>query len=249
VRLAYQGEIWVISGDYKLEIDGLSTPFEPVKCHTFITECTFGLPVFHWQKQEIILNEINDWWKLNAAQGFNSVLFAYALGKGQRILHGLDRNIGEIWLHGAIYQSNEALRRSKVPIADFPLLTKEIKKEQVNGAIIIAPPSAMGTPWLRRFSPYRTGLASGWMSMRGNRRRRSIDRGFVMSDHADWYGLNEAIRATEAETVWATHGYTAPFVKWLQDQGLEAHELNTEFQGELAEMQEESIEEATPPAI
>ncbi|SDD09285.1 putative mRNA 3-end processing factor [Algoriphagus faecimaris] len=230
IRLEHKGKIAVVSGDYKVEDDGLSAPFEPVKCHEFVSECTFGLPIYKWEPQQEIFSQVNSWWKTNAQEGRNSVLFAYSLGKAQRILKHLDPSIGKIFVHGAVWNTNQALLAHGTAIPDVPKVTQETPKSEFKGAMIIAPPSAFGTPWMRRFSPYRTGICSGWMAVRGTRRRRAADRGFVLSDHADWEGLIQAIESTEAEKVYLTHGSTASFVRFLQEEkGIDAVELQTLF--------------------
>nr|HAD50216.1 DNA ligase-associated DEXH box helicase [Algoriphagus sp.] len=230
IRLEHKGRVAVVSGDYKVENDGLSAAFEPVKCHEFVSECTFGLPIYKWESQQEIFNQINSWWQENAAEGRNSVLFAYSLGKAQRILQNLNPDIGEVFVHGAVWNTNQALLANGISLWDVPKVTQEIPKSKYKGALIIAPPSAMGTPWMRKFSPYRTGICSGWMAIRGTRRRRAADRGFVLSDHADWEGLIQAITATEAEKVYLTHGSTAVFGKYLQEEkGIDAVELKTLF--------------------
>ncbi|HAS58769.1 MAG TPA: DNA ligase-associated DEXH box helicase [Algoriphagus sp.] len=230
IRLEHKGRVAVVSGDYKVENDGLSAAFEPVKCHEFVSECTFGLPIYKWKSQQEIFNQINSWWQENAAEGRNSVLFAYSLGKAQRILQNLNPDIGEVFVHGAVWNTNQALLANGISLWDVPKVTQEIPKSKYKGALIIAPPSAMGTPWMRKFSPYRTGICSGWMAIRGTRRRRAADRGFVLSDHADWEGLIQAITATEAEKVYLTHGSTAVFGKYLQEEkGIDAVELKTLF--------------------
>lgn len=230
VRMEYKGKVAVVSGDYKVENDGLSTPFEPVKCHEFVSECTFGLPIYKWESQSEIMNQINSWWKSNASDGKNTVLFAYSLGKAQRILQNLDQSIGSVFVHGAIWNTNQALIANRVDIWDVPKVTAELPKSTFKGSLIIAPPSAMSTPWMKRFLPFRTGICSGWMTVRGARRRRAADRGFVLSDHADWEGLISAIEATEAEKVYLTHGNTASFGRFLQEEkGIDAVELKTLF--------------------
>ena len=230
VRLEYKGKVAVVSGDYKTENDGLSAPFEPIKCHEFVSECTFGLPIYKWESQVEIFEQINSWWKSNAAEGRNTVLFAYSLGKAQRILQNLDRSTGSVYAHGAVWNTNQALIANGIELWDVPRVTAELPKSTFKGSLIIAPPSAMGTPWMRRFSPYRTGICSGWMAVRGTRRRRAADRGFILSDHADWEGLVSAITATEAEKVYLTHGNTASFGKFLQEErGIDAVELKTLF--------------------
>lgn len=238
IRVEYQGEVWVVSGDYKLEDDGLSTPFEPVRCHTFITESTFGLPVYRWKPQSEVFTEINEWWRQNREEGKVSLLGAYALGKAQRLLSGLDSSIGPIYTHGAIENTNEVLRKQGVSLPETIRVTVQVPRRNYPGAMVIATPGALGSSWARKFKPLTEGVASGWMALRGTRRRRAVDRGFVLSDHADWAGLNEAVRATGAERIFVTHGYTEIFTHWLREQGYEAFSVKTEFEGELSEMNE-----------
>ncbi len=239
VRVEHKGEVWVVSGDYKTEPDRLAEPFEPVSCHAFITECTFGLPVFRWRPEPEAMAEVNAWWAKNRAAGRLSLLGAYSLGKAQRLLAGIDTAQGPILTHGAIEDLNEVMRAQGLPLPATTRVTPETDLKRYPGALVLAPPSALGSAWARRFGPASTGFASGWMALRGIRRRRGTDRGFVISDHADWPGLNEAIRATGASRVIATHGYTAPFRRWLAEQGYEAGILATEFTGESLEAPED----------
>ncbi|PZX55362.1 putative mRNA 3-end processing factor [Algoriphagus ratkowskyi] len=230
VRLEYKGEIWVVSGDYKLIPDGLSVPFEPVKCHHFITESTFGLPIYNFPSTEEVYASINQWWKQNAAEGFNSVIIAYALGKSQSILHHLDQEIGDIFLHGAVANVNNAFNENG---HNFPgtWVSPEMDRKAIKGAMIVTPSSALSTPWIRKFSPSRAALCSGWMQLRGARRRSGVDRGFVLSDHCDWSQLNEAVLATGAENIYVTHGYQTTYAKWLCDRyQLNAIEIKTQFE-------------------
>ncbi|MCA3438010.1 MAG: ligase-associated DNA damage response exonuclease [Rhodobacter sp.] len=233
IRVEQDGEVWVASGDYKVSADGLSDPFEPVACHSFISECTFGLPVFRWDPQEAILAQINRWWAANAAEGRISILGAYALGKAQRILSGLDTGIGPILTHGAVETTTEILRSQGCALPATVAVTAGISAKSHPRAIVIAPPSAQATPWASRFGPNAAAaFASGWMRLRGVRRRRGAETGFVLSDHADWPGLNAAIRETGAERVFVTHGYTAVFRRWLESQGYDAGIVQTEYEGE-----------------
>jgi putative mRNA 3-end processing factor len=232
IRLEYKGEVWVASGDYKTEFDGISPAFEPVKCHTFITESTFGLPIYNWSTQASIFEDINGWWQHNKERGIASIILAYSLGKAQRILHNVDRGIGPVFLHGAIYNMNNALIEHGIPLQKCAKVDASMKKELFRNALIIAPPSAAGSSWLKRFNPYSLGVASGWMAVRGARRWQSADKGFALSDHADWTGLNEAIKATGAERVIVTHGFTATFSKWLCEQGYDSRTVETQFVGE-----------------
>ncbi|MBC7922875.1 MAG: ligase-associated DNA damage response exonuclease [Ferruginibacter sp.] len=235
VRVEHRGEVWVASGDYKLEDDGVSAPFEPVPCHSFVTESTFGLPIYQWKPPSVLMEEINGWWRENRDQGKASVLFGYSLGKAQRILRHLDAGIGEVFLHGAIWNVHQALIEHGLSLPDAPKVTAEIAKRRYPGSLILAPPSAAGTTWLRKFGAHATGAASGWMNLRGAKRRKAVDRGFVVSDHADWPGLNAAVAATGASRVYVTHGYQAAFARYLRDRGLEAYEVNTLFEGESDE--------------
>jgi len=232
IRVEVGGEVWVVSGDYKLEADPLSTPFEPVRCHHFISECTFGLPVFDWPDPRQVAREINAWWAANAAEGRFSLLGAYALGKAQRVLMMLDPSIGPILTHGAIEATNAVMRAQGIDLPETHHVTAETDLRGMQGALVIAPPGALAGPWARRFRPASTGFASGWMRLRGVRRRRAADRGFVLSDHADWTGLNRAIAETGAETIHVTHGYTEIFARWLTEQRYDARVLRTEFTGE-----------------
>jgi putative mRNA 3-end processing factor len=227
IRVEYKGEIWVVSGDYKVEDDGISTPFEPVRCHHFISECTFGMPVYKWKPQVEIFNDVNNWWRSNVEMGVATVIVGYSLGKAQRILQNLDLSIGKVYTHGVIENTNEALRRNGIILNPTERITQESSKEEVRKGIIIAPPSSVGTPWMRKFQPYSFGYCSGWMAIRGAKRRRAADRGFVLSDHADWDGLISAIDATGCESVYLTHGYTATFTRYLNDIGFDAHEVHT----------------------
>jgi putative mRNA 3-end processing factor len=208
-----------------------------VRCHTFVTECTFGLPIYRWRLQPEITDEVNAWWSQNKYDKRVSVIFAYALGKAQRVLAGLDASIGPIYCHGAVQRVNDDYRATGIRLPATQYAGRGNEKRDWGGAIIVAPPSAIASPWLRKFGPVSTAFASGWMRIRGARRRRSVDRGFVLSDHADWPGLTFAIRETGAERVLATHGRTTAMVRWLQEQGINASALATEYVGESDDME------------
>jgi putative mRNA 3-end processing factor len=245
IRVAYQGDVWVFSGDYKRSADNLSEPFEPVRCHTFITESTFGLPVYQWQPQTDVMADINAWWRKNQAEGKVSVLAGYTLGKSQRVLKNIDPSIGKIFTHGAVHVMNGVLTNIGIHLPETTRVTPEMKKQDFEGALVICPPSAVGSSWIRKFMPFSLGIASGWMLLRGPRRRRGADRGFVLSDHADWNELNATVHDTGAERVFVTHGYAEAFAHWLREKGLDAHEVKTQFEGELAEIVESAGEDAT----
>lgn len=232
VRVEHRGEVWALSGDYKTGPDTTCAPFEPVRCHTFVTEATFGLPIYRWQPQSEVFSEINAWWRANQAAGKASLLLGYSLGKAQRLLSGLDASIGPIFTHGAVERLTDDYRATGVRLPPTRYVGEAERGTPWKQAMIIAPPSAHGTPWMRKFGPISAGFASGWMRIRGARRRRAVDRGFVLSDHVDWPSLQETIGATGAERVWVTHGYTAVVARWLQEQGLDAYAVPTRFEGE-----------------
>lgn len=235
IRVEVAGEVWVASGDYKVVDDGLSTPFEPIRCHHFITESTFGLPVFRWQDQAVIAAQINDWWAGCAAADKTAFLGCYALGKAQRLLSMLNSGIGPILTHTAIENTNAIIRAQGIALPATVQAGPDLNPKDYPGAIVLAPPSALGSAWARKFGAQENAFASGWMALRGIRRRRAGDRGFVISDHADWSGLLSAITETGAENIYVTHGYTEIFTQYLNDQSWNAQVLQTEFGGEDAE--------------
>ena len=248
VRVEYRGEVWVVSGDYFVsghahDHNSTCAPFEPVRCHCFITESTFGLPIYRWRPQRDVLAEIDAWWAANAAAGRASLLLGYAFGKAQRLLAGVDASIGPIATHGAVENLNVAYRAAGValpPTVRVDALARD--RDGLGRALIVAPPSVLGSTWQRKLdrpgAEASDAFASGWMQLRGARRRHGVDRGFVFSDHADWPGLQQAIAATGAERVIVTHGYEAVMVRWLREQGLRAGSFTTEY-GDDAEAEPE----------
>ena len=225
IRVEHRGEIWVVSGDYKTERDAACESFEPVRCHTFITESTFALPHFKWEPQAIVFAEINDWWRANQVAGRASVVFAYALGKSQRLLAGVDPAIGPIFVHADARRFVPIYRAAGIDLPESQLVTDKDFTAQRGRALVIAPSSSADSPWLRRFAPFSTAFASGWMHPSSPGRRGGVDRGFVLSDHADWEGITATIRATGASRVLVTHGYTGELVRWLKLNGWDAAPL------------------------
>jgi putative mRNA 3-end processing factor len=232
VRAEYRGEVWVISGDYKLDADPTCRPFEPVRCHTFVTESTFGLPVYRWPAPDEVFRELDAWWRQNQEDGLTSIVYAYSLGKAQRVLAGLNPERGPIGVHGAVAGVNHGYRLAGIRLPEVEVVTAAPARRDWSRTLIVAPPSAQGTPWLRRFGDISAGFASGWMRLRGTRRRRAVDRGFILSDHADWPGLLSAIHATGSGRVLVTHGIQAPLIRFLREQGFEADALQTRYEGE-----------------
>ena len=236
VRIEVDGETWVVSGDYKRDDDPTCAAFEVVPCDVFITEATFGLPVYRWRPTPEVAMEIRAWWDACAARGEAALLLCYALGKAQRILCELARLPGgmerEVLLHGAMVPGVEVYRAAGVALPPTRPLSEEARGKDLAGALVLAPPSAVGSPWMRRFKSVSVAFASGWMQLRGNRRRRGVDRGFVVSDHADWDSLLRTCRETGARRVLATHGNTDALVRVLRDEGIDAAALKTELGGE-----------------
>ena len=235
VRVEYKGEVWVISGDYKTEDDGVSTAFEAVKCHNFITESTFGLPIYKWKPQAEIFNNMKEWIYENNASGKTSVFIAYSLGKAQRILKPLSETGLPIFAHGAVFNVHETLLKSGWQLPLVTRVTPETPKQDFAGKIVIAPSGAEGSSWIKKFSPYAIGICSGWMQVRGNVRRKNAEAGFALSDHADWPGLLSAVKATGASKVFTTHGFQSAFSRYLNEQGIETAEVKTHYGNEEEE--------------
>lgn len=237
VRIEENGEVWTVSGDYKTEPDPTCEAFELVRSHGFVTETTFGLPIYRWPGENKVAAEINAWWAENTSQGKASVLFGYSLGKAQRLQRMLDPTIGKIAVHGAVASMNRVLQANGLTLPPWSL-AMDLKKEDLASCIVIAPPGAGATSWIRRFGNAATAFASGWMAIRGIRRRRSVDKGFVLSDHVDWPSLTSTIEATGATEIWTTHGYAEPVARYLCEKGLKAKALATKFVGETTETEE-----------
>lgn len=225
VRIEHAGVIWVVSGDYKRQPDPTCAAFELVPCDVFISEATFALPVYRWPCTAQVVGEIVRWWHSNRERGMASVLFCYALGKAQRVLAELRAFTDEsVYVHGAVESLTGIYRRAGIDMLPTLSATTE-RKVDYRGALIIAPPSAAGTPWMRRFGEHSSGFCSGWMRVRGDRRRRGYDRGFVISDHADWPALLDTCVASRAKRVLLTHGYSDALTRYLNERGTEAASL------------------------
>ena len=229
VRIEYKGEVWVVSGDYKTENDGISGQFEPVRCNTFITESTFGLPIYTWKKQALIFDDIRNWVASNREKEKVSVLLAYSLGKAQRVLQCVAEITDTIYVHGAVWNVHQALLDAGMKLPAVKRVTPDTPKDAFKNAVVIAPPGADGSPWMKRFGTSATGICSGWMQVRGHVRRRNADAGFPLSDHADWGGLLAAVKETGAQQVFVTHGFQSAFSRYLNESGISAAEVKTEF--------------------
>lgn len=237
VRIESNGEVWVVSGDYKVEDDGLSGKFEPIRCNTFITESTFGLPIYKWKPQEEIYTNIINWISKNKENGKTSVLLTYSLGKAQRVLQAIKETTLAIFAHGAVFNMQRMLIDSGWNLTPVERITPETPKELLKGTVVIAPPGADGTPWMKKFTPFSVGVCSGWMQVRGNTRRRNADAGFALSDHADWDGLLQSVKATGAERIFVTHGFQSAFSRYCNEENIAlAAEVKTQYGNEDEEI-------------
>jgi putative mRNA 3-end processing factor len=242
VRLEYEGYVAVISGDYKTEYDGISTAFEPVKCHAFVTESTFGLPIYNWVPQTELFDDIKTWIAGNQAQDKTSVFMAYSLGKAQRLMKGLE-GTARIFVHNSINNLNKAIESCGIPLPITERVTMETPKAETQKNIVILPPALLGTNLIKKLPNAAVAICSGWMQVRGSRRWQAADAGFAVSDHADWGGLLTAIKATGAEKVYVTHGSTATFSKYLNEIGIESAEVSTQYGKEDDEEIAEPVKE------
>lgn len=241
VRIEHGGRVVVFTGDYKRQPDPTCTPFELIHCHEFITESTFGLPIYRWQHPSVVAADINAWWQRNIELERTSVILAYTLGKAQRVISMLDPSLGPILLHGSMVRLTDVYRETGCALPPTQHATPENAKLHRGKAMVVAPPSAHGSTWIRKFLPVSVASASGWMMVRGQRRRRAVDRGFILSDHVDWPDLMRTIDETGAERVGVTHGYTSVVTRFLKERGKDAYAINTRFVGEG-----EESDEATP---
>lgn len=228
IRLEYKGFVVVFTGDYKVKNDHLTVPFEPVKCHEFITESTFGLPIYNWLPEAQLQQQMQDWVIKNQSHNRTSVFLGYSLGKAQRIMKLMD-GVDQMYVHTAIHNLNKAIEGSGIPLPKTQLLNYDFKKNDLQNKIIIMPPGLLGSKLLKKIPNAATAICSGWMQIRGNRRWQSVDAGFPVSDHADWNGLLSAVKATEAEKVYVTHGSQATFSKYLNEIGIPSAEVKTEY--------------------
>ena len=231
VRVERAGVIWVFTGDFKRDEDPTCRTFEVVECDTLITEATFALPVYTWKPGADVAREVFNWWMTNRDRGKTSLLAGYSLGKSQRLLAELTRFTDErVLLHGALLDFVDMYRTAGIDMLPTEYVTDQPVDTDYSGDLVVCPPSALSSNWTRRFEDYSDGFASGWMRVRGVRRRRGYDAGFVMSDHADWPQLLQTVRDTGASCVYATHGKTDAFVRFLREEmGIEAHPLDTTF--------------------
>jgi putative mRNA 3-end processing factor len=238
IRLESADGVWVVAGDYKRAADPTCAPFEPLACDTFITESTFGLPIYRWDSTDVVIDDIDAWWRGNADAGRTSLLFCYTLGKAQRLLAELMRVTDRpVYVHGMMLGMIDAYREAGVAMLPvLPVIERSRSARSAAasfaGELVLAPLSARGTPWVRRLGDISDGFASGLMRVRGVRRQRAFDRGFALSDHADWPAILQTVAETGAGRVYATHGYAEPLARYLSERGLQTGIMRTAWEGE-----------------
>lgn len=241
IRLEYKGYITVISGDYKVQEDGLSTPFELVKCNEFVTESTFGLPIYNWLEVPELNKKLQNWVLKNQENNKTSVFIGYSLGKAQRIMKAVE-GLGKIYVHYSIGKLNEAFETVGINLPEYTIADFRERPKEVEHEIVIVPPALLDSSIIKKIPDPATAICSGWMQVRGARRWRSADAGFAMSDHADWKGLLQTVKATEAEIVHVTHGQTEVFSKYLNEIGVQADVVETLFGEDDDETEKEPLE-------
>lgn len=228
IRMEYNGFVSVAAGDYKTEDDLISTPLEIVKCNEFVTESTFGLPIYNWLPQKEIFTNLQNWISLNRSKNKTSIFIAYSLGKAQRLMKATE-GIAPVFVHNSVHRLNEAIESIGLHLPSCNIWNAATDKNLLMGNIVILPPSLLGTNVIKKIPNGAIAICSGWMQVRGSRRWQSVDAGFAISDHADWNGLIDTIKATQAEKVYVTHGFTATFAKYLNSIGFNAEEVHTKY--------------------
>lgn len=244
IRVRWKGLTIVASGDYKRERDPTAAPFEVVPCDVFITEATFGLPVF---RHPPALGEVEK--LLRSMQLFADrphLVGAYSLGKAQRVM-ALARQAGfdgPIFLHGAMEKLTALYQAQGIDLGET-VKVAGADKASLKGALVLCPPSAIQDVWSRRFNDPVTAFASGWMRIRARARQKGVELPMIISDHADWDDLRRTIIETGASEIWVTHGQEDALVHWCGTQGLKAQPLHMVGYGDEGEAEPDA--RATEP--
>ena len=225
IVLEHAGERIVVSGDYKRRPDPTCAPFEPVPCDIFVTEATFGLPVFRHPDTPSEMDRLLA--RLHANPERCVLVGAYALGKAQRVIAELRArgHADPIYIHGALQRLCDLYEEHGVALGDLRPAT-EAKKDELRGRIVIAPPGALNDRWSRRLPDPITAMASGWMRVRQRARQRNVELPLILSDHADWDELTQTIRDVAPKEVWITHGREDALMHWCMTHQIKARELN-----------------------
>ena len=215
----------IITGDFKTDPDATVESFETEPCDLLVMETTFALPIYNWIESKEIFSSIHEFWQTNQKKGYHTVLYAYSLGKAQRILNSLNQEQGPIAIHSAIEKMNQIYVNKKRLERNFPVFTNAELDNWNKPGLSIAPPATIDSKWIKKCKKYKEAYISGWMTSKGQARRRNM-RGFPLSDHADWKGLNYAVKKFNPSEVWTMHGSTDIFAKHLNDQGIKATSLS-----------------------
>lgn len=227
VRVEHQGEVWVVTGDYRVTADPTCAAFEPVRCQTLVTESTFAHPYFQWPAVERVMSEIHDWWRQNQAAGKASFLYAYAFGKAQRVLAGLNADAGMIAVHPQVRDINRCYQNTGVQFPPHQEFDRANLEQNWSRTLLLMPPAARWQQPCPFHGHYATAFVSGWMLLADGPRQRHVSTGFALSDHADHAEIWSTIRATGAERVGVMHGYIDLLVAELQEQGYDAFSLKS----------------------
>jgi putative mRNA 3-end processing factor len=225
VRIEHHGHVWVASGDYKRDADPTCEPFETVTCDVFITEATFGTPAYQWNKEADLGQEIFDWWNENAKKNLNSVLFAYSLGKAQRVLGLLAKHAKRaVICHSAATPLNDCYRQQGVHLAPTKCMSEVSLSQKYQGELFLLPQAFLKSSESHILGDnYQTAFASGWMAKSGSRFNSSYDKGFLLSDHADWNDLVRTVQESKAKKVYVQHRGQGALVKHLNHLGIKAY--------------------------
>lgn len=234
IRIEHGGQVWVVSGDYKRDPDPSCEPFEPVACDVFVTECSFAAPQYVWPEPSEIVQRILDWWDQCRSEARCALLCTYALGKSQRVLAELAaRRNTTAYLHRNLVPMVKLYRQAGVRMLETEPVDEQVRFKDWAGQLVLAPPGVAGTPWIKRFEPCSLAFASGWMGIDGGKRSgsREWEKGFVLSDHADWEAILKTIEQTGARRVLAMHGHTGSLIDELHRRGIQAEQFGNIAQG------------------
>ena len=226
IKINAGSEVWLITGDLKRQKDKTCRSYKKLKTDFLICESTFALPIFNWESTQKIIDNITKWVFQN--EDSTSILFCYSLGKAQRLLSELiTQNLKNIYVHKSINNMNIIYKKLGIELEEAKLFNNDIEINNIKNSLLLLPPSLNNRNFLKKFNRVQTGFASGWMSIRALKKRSGYDKGFTISDHADWKGLIKTIRESEAKRVFLNHGegeYLANFLRDKED--LNIQQLN-----------------------
>ena len=215
IKLTLADEKWLITGDFKRQRDETCKEYEKVKTDFIISESTFGLPIFKWDEPQNTATDITKW--VNSSQEKTSILFCYSLGKAQRLLNEISKTNfkNKIYTHSTIHKMNNCYKKLGVEVIDTRKFDQKKNNEDLKGSLILLPPSLNKNSFIKNFKEIQTGFASGWMSIRARRKRSGYDKGFAISDHADWEAILNTIKESKAKNVFFHHGDSEALNRYL----------------------------------